>query len=246
MFKGIYSHYLRTKRTASRIVVLLCPILYALILSLYFKSHPNIQQHSVFAYYYLFGIISSFSFSFFVPLVYKPDANANHFANEIRFAIKRSKNLVYKFLLITLMYFFMLMLSTLLFYSFMKTFAIWYTTPKDVFIFACIVFFTSIQYIPIFQFIYLRFNSSTSIMVGSFLCLLSLLLGSTGLGYIIWNIIPFTYGIRLMDGYYKHLLSIGDITFYLTISTLFTLALLLMNCVWYNKVNLTTNMEDEE
>jgi len=107
-----------------------------------------------------------------------------------------------------------------------------------------LVFFTSIPLIPIYQYLNLKYGQSGTIMLGIFLTLAAILLGTTGLGALIWKFLPFVWPIKLI-----YLLAHGVVNLkvylnFIGLGIVISIIFLIVVANWFNKWDVYSKMED--
>lgn len=243
MINIVYSQWLRTKRTAVRTICWGCPVLYVVIFCLYLQGSNALRGVELFSFYGLYAIVSSFAISFFIPMLYAPDKDACLYANELRIGIKRSKNVVAKFLLIIALVALIEIIASLLFVGFLVVNQTVKIQLLQLVTLMLIPYISLLPMIVIYQFLALKFSYSGSILVGCFTTLASILLGSTGLGDTVWQYLPFTWPVRLIFSYAHQSTLAIDILANLGISVVLAIVLLRCLSMWYNKWDGITKME---
>lgn len=244
MINIIISQLLRTKRMPIRVATLLCPILYVALFCLYLLSSETLTGVELYSYFGIFSIISNFAISFFIPMLYEPDKEACLYANELRIGINRRKIFISKFLLILIIVATIELLASIPFVVFIVLSRGVEIELLQLLLFMVIPFVTLMPIIIIYQFLSLKFSYSGSILVGCFLTLASILLGTTSLGDVIWKYLPFTWNIKLLFAYGREVIAAKDITVVLGESIIITVILLWCFSTWYNKWNGIAKMEE--
>ncbi|MCQ9210156.1 ABC-2 family transporter permease [Granulicatella seriolae] len=244
MIKIIYSHWLRTKRLPVRLVCILCPLLYASLFSLFLLLSNALRGIELFSFFSLFTMLTSFSMSFFVPMIYEADKEACLYANDLRSGVSRRKNFLGKFLLIALLVAAIEIIATLICILFLVTSMRVKIDLLQVLIFLAIQYLALMPMIVIYQFLTLKYSYTGSNLTGCFLTLSSILLGTIDLGGPLWRYLPFTWSIKLSTLYGNELISIGDIFTRLGVSCILTLILLWTFSIWYTKWDGLTQLEE--
>ncbi|WP_297281903.1 lantibiotic ABC transporter permease [uncultured Anaerococcus sp.] len=244
MLNIIKSNWLRTKREPVRWVLFIAPILYSLLFSIYVYGSNSLEGFEVYGFFISFAILSTFSLSFFVPMIYEADKSASYYVNDVKFAISRKKTFLGKFLLISFLYALIILIASvifLLFWILLKKSSINYSELLTI---IGILFFTILPLIAIYQYMHLKFGQTGSILLGIFITLAAILLGTTGLGSIIWKYLPFVWPIKLM-----YLLAKGEITLniciiFMILSLSISALLLLIVATFFDKLDLYEKTED--
>ena len=198
MLNIIKSNWLRTKREPVRWVLFLAPILYSILFAIYVYGSNSLAGFEFYGFYIGLAILSTFSLSFFVPMVYEADKKASYYLNDIRFSISRKKTFIGKFLLISLLYALIILIANTIFISFWLIIKNKPVNFSEIITIISILFFTLLPLTAIYQAINLKFGQSGSILAGVFITLAAILLGTTGLGAIIWKYLPFVWPIKLL------------------------------------------------
>ncbi len=198
MLNIIKSNWLRTKREPIRWVLFLAPILYSILFSIYVYGPNSIMGFEVYGFYIGLAILSTFSLSFFVPMAYEADKKASYYLNDIRFAISRRKAFIGKFLLIGILYALIILIASLIFLSFWILIKNKPANFSEIITIISVLFFTLLPLISIYQALNLKFGQTGSILAGVFITLAAILLGTTGLGALIWKYLPFVWPIKLL------------------------------------------------
>ena len=98
--------------------------------------------------------------------------------------------------------------------------------------------------IPIYQFLSLKLGFSGSILIGTFLTLSGILLGTTELGSNIWYFLPFVWPIKLIFAYTSHEVKSHVILMFLALSVIITVVFIGVFNNWYNKWDGINKMEE--
>lgn len=234
MFRIIHSYFLRTKRMPVRIVSLVLPIIFSLLFTLYLRTSNTLSGIETFAFFGVFSILALFSASFFVGMVYESDKNTSHYANDLRIGIGRKKLFIGRFLFILLLFFLIELIASLIFYAYLLISNTNFEA-RNFFLMFVINLLGILPNIVIYQFMTLKYNYTGSIILGGFLTLGSILLGTTDLGALIWKFLPFTYPIKLIHSLANGQIATGQIYKFLTISVFVCIILLWIISLWFEK-----------
>lgn len=98
--------------------------------------------------------------------------------------------------------------------------------------------------IPVYQFLSLKLGFSGSILIGIFLTLSGILLGTTELGSNIWYLLPFVWPIKLIFAYTSHEVTSHDILMFLALSVIITVLFIGVFNIWYNRWDGINKMEE--
>ena len=244
MLNIIKSNWLRTKRQPIRWVSFLTPILYALVFSFYILGSNRFEGIEMYAFFETFAILSTFSLSFFVPMLYEADKNASFYTNDVKFGISRKKSFVAKFLLIALLYALIILIASVIFLGFWIAFKNKSINLGEFLILMALVFFTIIPLIPIYQYLNLKHGQSGSIMLGIFLTLGSILLGTTGLGALIWKFLPFVWPIKLIYLLAQEAVYLNNCLIFIGFGIIISVIFLIFVSNWFNKWDVYSKTED--
>ena len=244
MFNTIKSNWLRTKRQPIRWVLLLAPILYALGFSLYTMGPNSFKGVEIYAFFEIFAILATFSLSFFVPMLYEADKSASFYTNDLKFGISRKKSFVAKFLLIALLYALIILIASVIFLGFWIAFKNKSINLGEFLILMALVFFTIIPLIPIYQYLNLKYGQSGSIMIGIFFTLAAILLGTTGLGALIWKFLPFVWPIKLIYLLAQGAVSLKVFLKFIGLGIIISIIFLIIVANWFNKWDVYAKTED--
>ena len=244
MLNIIKSNWLRTKRQPIRWVLLLAPILYALGFFLYTMGPNSFKGVEIYAFFEIFAILATFSLSFFVPMLYEADKNASFYTNDIKFGISRKKTFVAKFLIISILYALIILIAIVIFLEFWMIFKNKAINTGEFLILIALVFFTIIPLIPIYQYLNLKYGQSGSIMLGIFLTLAAILLGTTGLGALIWKFLPFVWPLKLIYLLAQGAVSLKVFIKFIGLGIIFSIIFLIFVANWFNKWDVYSKTED--
>ena len=100
MFNILKSYWIRTKRTPSRMVIILCPLLFTGLFIVYLLSSTSLKGVELAYFFGAYTILAGFSISFFIPMLYENDKKAGSYANDLRIGICRKKLFFAKYLFI--------------------------------------------------------------------------------------------------------------------------------------------------
>lgn len=244
MLNIIKSNWLRTKRQPIRWVLLLAPILYSLGFFLYTMGPNSFEGVEIYAFFEIFAILATFSLSFFVPMLYEADKNASFYTNDVKFGISRKKTFMAKFLLIVFLYALIILIASVIFLGFWMIFKNKAVNAGEFLILMALIFFTIIPLIPIYQYLNLKYGQSGSIMLGVFLTLGSILLGTTGLGALIWKFLPFVWPIKLIYLLAQEAVSLNTCLIFIGFGIIISIIFLIFVTNWFNKWDVYAKMED--
>ncbi len=244
MISIVYSQWLRTKRMPVRPVTLLCPVLYVGLFSLFLSLSNALRGSELLSFFTLLAMISTFSISFFVPMVYEADKKACMYANDLRIGVSSRKNFLSKFLLISLLLAVIEIIAATGFSVFLMSYMGLKLDVREVLVFIAIQYLALLPMIVGYQFLTLKFSYTGSILTGCFLTLASILLGTTDLGGYIWKYLPFTWGLKLTTLYGKGLISIEQMLPIMAGACILMLLLLWIFSIWYTKWDGLTQMEE--
>lgn len=243
MLRIIHSYYLRTKRMPIRLLLILLPFAYSLVFITYLRTSPGFSGIETFAFWAIFSILSLFSASFFVGMVYESDKNAQIYANDLRVGISRKKLFLGRFLFILILFFLIELISGLIFFLYLRLSQTAFDN-KNFFLMFLINFLGIMPSLVLYQYMNLKYGYTGSLSLAGFLSLASILLGTSGLGNIIWKFFPFTYPIKLIFLLAKGLVKEFQIYKYLTISTLVCIILLWIFSIWFKNWDGQSRMEE--
>ncbi|MBS6105445.1 lantibiotic ABC transporter permease [Anaerococcus sp.] len=244
MLNIIKSNWLRTKRQPIRWVLFLAPILYALAFSIYILGPNSFEDVEIYAFFETFAILATFSLSFFVPMLYEADKNASFYTNDIKFGISRKKTLGAKFLLIALLYALIILIASIIFLGMWIIFKNKAINTVEFLTLMALVFFTIIPLIPIYQYLNLKYGQSGSIMVGIFLTLAAILLGTTGLGALIWKFLPFVRPFKIIYLLAQGAISLKACIKFIGLGIIISIIFLTIVANWFNKWDVYAKTED--
>lgn len=251
MSKLVYAQWQKTKRTAIRKLCIVLPILYAVALFAYFctkEFNETSSYQETFTFFLLLAIVSLFCLSFFTALHYSVDKEASLYANDLRIGVKRSSLFFSKFLIIFLMYIFIVLLATSLFFGLEVLVRGNALHTKVIVVSTMILLICSIPLILIYQWIALKWNNSGAVLIGAFITISAILLGTTGLGDFIWQFLPWTWSVKLIYSVVPQLFNSGrigqNLGMLLSLQLALSIVIYLMEVIWYNKWEGTTALEE--
>lgn len=242
MFNILKSYWLRTKRMPVRMILFLCPILFSLGFSVYSALNSNLKGMEMAYYFLLYIILSCFSISFFIPMLYESDKNAARYANDLRCAIDRKKLFFARFIFISLLLLFIELMALMPFLVFIY---FWKININLLVLAFCLLisWISLIPLLPLYQFLSLKFDYSGSIFLGAIFTLAGILLGTTNLGEGIWYFLPFVYPIKILFGYLDKELTLSEVFIFLIICIFLSIISLLVFSLWYNKWDGASELE---
>ena len=91
MFNILKSYWMRTKRTPSRMVLILCPLIFTGLFIVYLLSSAGLKGVEFASFFGAYTVLAGFSVSFFIPMLYESDKKAGGYANDLRIGICRKK-----------------------------------------------------------------------------------------------------------------------------------------------------------
>lgn len=242
MFNIISSYWLRSKRTPVRLITFLCPILFSLIYGMYAINSKGLIGKEMGEFFCIYIILANFSISFYIPMIDEIDKVAGNFANDLRTGISRKKIFFSKFVYISVLLFIIEFISVLV------MMLIGFGKVEFNYISTVLCFLTGtvmlIPMIPVYQFLSLKLGFSGSILVGVFLTLSGILLGTTELGGNVWYFLPFVWPIKLIFAYTSHEVTSHVILLFLVLSVIVTLFFMGVFNSWYNRWDGINKMEE--
>ena len=242
MYNIISSYWLRSRRTPVRLMTFLCPILFSLIYGIYSMNSKGLIGKEMGVFFCTYIILANFSMCFYIPMIYEVDKVAGNFANDLRTGISRKKIFFSKSIYISILLFIIELISILvmILIGFGKV-EFNYISTALCFLIGTIML---IPMIPVYQFVSLKFGFSGSILIGVFLTLSGILLGTTELGSNIWYLLPFVWPIKLIFAYTSHEVTSHVILMFLALSVIITVVLIGVFYNWYNRWDGINKMEE--
>ena len=101
-------------------------------------------------------------------------------------------------MLISILYALIILIASLIFLSFWILIKNKPANFSEIITIISVLFFTLLPLIAIYQAINLKFGQTGSILAGVFITLATILLGTTGLGSLIWRYLPFVWPVKLL------------------------------------------------
>ena len=231
MYNIILSYWLRSRRTPVRLITFLCPILFSLIYGIYSMNSKGLIGKEMGMFFCTYIILANFSMCFYIPMIYEVDKVAGNFANDIRTGISRKKIFFSKSIYISILLFIIEFISILvmILIGFGKV-EFNYISTVLCFLIGTIML---IPMIPVYQF-----------LIGVFLTLSGILLGTTELGSNIWYLLPFVWPIKLIFAYTSHEVTSHVVLIFLALSVIITVVLIGVFNNWYNRWDGINKMEE--
>ena len=179
---------------------------------------------------------------FYIPMIYEVDKVAGNFANDLRTGISRNKIFFSKSIYISILLFIIEFISILvmILIGFGKV-EFNYISTVLCFLIGTIML---MPMIPVYQFLSLKLGFSGSILIGIFLTLSGILLGTTELGGNIWYLLPFVWPIKLIFAYTSHEVTSHVILMFLALSVIITVLFIGVFNIWYNRWDGINKMEE--
>lgn len=241
MHNIILSYWLRSRRTAIRLITILCPILFSLIYGIYSINSKGLVGKEMEAFFCTYIILANFSISFFIPTIYEIDKVAGNFANDLRSGISRKKIFFTKFLYISILLFIIEFIAvSVMIIGFSKA-QLAYISTIVCFMMGTIML---MPMIPVYQFLSLKLGFSGSVLIGIFATLSGILLGTTELGKNIWYLLPFAWPIKLIFAYTKHEVNSYFVLIFLIVAVIMTAFFIGVFSSWYNRWDGISKMEE--
>lgn len=246
MGRLIYAHWKKTKGTFVRTAIVLLPILYSVLLFLYFKVSIASTANAAAEYqaFFLFLTISvQFVLSIMIPLTLQEDLEAGHYGNELRVGVPRSALFISRYLMVLLLSFIVECIALITFVTLNTVFRSSFVPLQTLGIFLLSSIFFLMPIALVYLVVAFRYRLTGSLMVGVFFILSGILLGTTDLGTGMWQYIPWVWAIRIMYETIPALLwvqssnteLIGSLYTKVCVSALFlTFFLLTISLIWYN------------
>ena len=243
MFNILKSYWMRTKRTPSRMVLILCPLIFTGLFIVYLLSSAGLKGVELASFFGAYTVLAGFSISFFIPMLYESDKKAGGYANDLRIGICRKKLFFSRFLFIFILLITIEGIAILPFMLFLYFYGI-KIQMLNLTVYMIIGAVGLISMVPVYQFLSLKFNYTGSILAGVICTLAAVLLGTTDLGTGIWYCFPFVYPIKLIYGYVSGSLNVYTVIFYLFISLLLSIVSVGIFSFWYNRWDGISEMEE--
>ena len=237
MYNIISSYWLRSRRTPVRLITFLCPILFSLIYGIYAINSKGLIGKEMEVFFCIYIILANFLISFYIPMIYEVDKVAGNFANDLRTGISRKKIFFSISILLFIIEFISILVMILI--GFGKVEFNYISTVLCSLIGTIML----IPMIPVYQFLSLKLGFSGSILIGVFLTLSGILLGTTELGGNIWYLLPFVWPIKLIFAYTSHEVTSHVILVFLTLSVIITVVFIGVFNNWYNRWDGINKME---
>lgn len=243
MLNILKSYLLRIKRTPAGMVIILCPLIFTGLFSVYLLSATGLKGVELAYFFGAYTILAGFSVSFLIPMLYESDKKAGDYANDLRIGICRKKLFFARFIFISILLMAIEGIAILPFILFLHFYGI-NIQILDLAVYAMIGSVGLISMVPVYQFLSLKFNYTGSILAGTIFTLAAVLLGTTDLGTGIWYYFPFVYPIKLIYGYVSGLFNVDTVIFYLFISFLLSIVSVGILSFWYNRWDGISKMEE--
>lgn len=242
MYNIILSYWLRSKRTPVRPMTILCPIIFSLVYGIYAINTKGLRGKEMEVFFCIYIILANFSISFFIPTLYEIDKVAGNFANDLRSGISRKKIFFSKFLYISILLFIIEFIAVFVMVLLgISKVDIAYISTIICFMIGTVML---MPMVPIYQFLSLKLGFSGSILMGAFLTLSGVLLGTTDLGQNIWYLLPFVWPIKLVFAYTKHEITGYFVLIFLILSGIISAFFIGMFNSWYNRWDGINKMEE--
>lgn len=242
MYNIISSYWLRSRRTPVRLMTFLCPILFSLIYGIYAINSKGLIGKEMEVFFCIYIILANFSISFYIPMIYEVDKIAGNFANDLRTGISRKKIFISKSIYISILLFIIEFISVLVMILIgIEKVELNYISTVLCFFIGTIML---IPMIPVYQFLSLKLGFSGSILIGVFLTLSGILLGTTELGSNIWYLLPFVWPIKLIFAYTSNEVNSHVVLIFLVLSVIVTVFFMGVFNSWYNRWDGINKMEE--
>ncbi|MGX6969562.1 hypothetical protein [Vagococcus bubulae] len=239
----IKSYWIRSKRTPVRVLMILAPILYSVIICVFFSVSKTLKGQEVLSFFAMLSIIASFSLSVLVPMVYDSDKLASFYANDLRIGINRRRLFLTRFVLIKLICVVVVLIAVSLLAIFLLvTDKLFHRT--EFILLTITLLITLMPMIVVYQYVSLRFSYSGSVIMGCLTTLAAILLGTTHLGDNICQFLPFTWPIKLTFDVGKEMIPFHVLSLFWMGSVLITSILLYLLSLWYNNWDGVTRLEE--
>ena len=195
--RTISSDWLKTKRTAIRLIVVIVPILYPLIMLWYFTKH-SIQSQIYDAFFLVISVAMPIMAALLCGLIGTQEENAGNFNVLLGSINGRMTNYASKFILLILMTVSSVFFSTIVLLVGMKWILHVENIQAGLFLQgALFVILGSLILYIIHLFLSFAFGMGASIAVGGAGFLIAAIFGGTVVGDAIWPFIPWTWAARL-------------------------------------------------
>lgn len=254
MLNLIYANYLKTKRTYIRLITLILPLIYSLVMFIYLQILGKYNFGDTLRIYcLLFSICMVFCLGFYIPMIYSVDKAAGNYAIETRSGINRKKIFISKFLFIQLL---LLIIVSVGIGSFSLFNLLFNQFSINILLLAKYIFILIISASPIivfYQFTAIKYNYTGTLLLAVVFVLSAILMGTTGLGGNLWKILPWIWPVRLFFEFTSPLRDssfmleynqINEITYILIKSFLFSIFLLTIQSIWFEKWEGSSSLEE--
>ncbi|ADU92797.1 lantibiotic immunity ABC transporter MutG family permease subunit [Geobacillus sp. Y412MC52] len=195
------SEWIKTKRTAIRMMIIITPIIYSLFMVWYFSHYrtPMFWQVKIYqGFFEVMAVSLPIIISLLTGLMSYQEEKAGSFMNILTGPVSKIKWYVGKLTLLVFITFADILLATMVMLFGMKY--VLNVAPIHVHLFlqgALLSIVGSLILFSMHLFISFAFGMGASIAVGSGGFLISALIGATSLGDHIWSYIPWSWAVRL-------------------------------------------------
>lgn len=256
MLKLLYAHWLKTKRTSVRAMLVCLPVLYGLIMFGYYTiSHnesSNVEQEYMNFFLFL-GLAIQFISCIVIVLVSQLDKKAGNFGNELAVGVSRIKMLCSKVTVFLLLLGFVALLATVTFMSLQGIFRGHWLALSQLSLYLFYIILLTIPLLLVYIWTAYQFDMTGTLTAGILFLLVGILMGTTNLGGDLWIWVPPTWMPRAVFGLIpaRTLLTgatqkaATDLLLKLVpITLLLSISLFLLLIIWYNRWEGTRHLED--
>lgn len=197
LFRTLSSDWLKTKRTAIRLIVIIVSMLYPFFMLWYF-SKQNSQSQIYDGFFMVISVAMPIMAGMLCGLIGTQEENAGNFNAILGSTVTRTTSYLSKFILLILMTANSVFLSTLVLLAGMKWFMHIKNIQVGLFLEGALLVITgSLILYSLHLFVSFAFGMGASIALGGAGFLIAAVLGGTVVGDRIWQFVPWTWAARL-------------------------------------------------
>lgn len=256
MHRLVKAHWLKTRKTPFRWVLICLPLIYSVLLFSYFfaahQSYVNVQTEFT-DFFLLLTLAIQFMSGIVVVLFNNLDKKAGCFGNEIRIGVPRVKLILSKVIFLFLCLIAVALLAIFSFVVLQGVFRGFWPNLVQTFSYLFFMVLLLLPQLVVYVWTSYQFGLTGTLVVAILSFLTGVLMGTTAMGGGLWRFIPPTWPARVIYGILPASWELSAEYQQMALQQLLTLipatiilsaVLIFMLIIWYNRWEGTQNMEE--
>lgn len=200
MIKLCEMQYKKTKRNSIRLMIVGLPVLYSLIMHMYFAlgAHLYSNNYKMSGFFLLLFVSIQFFLGIYINQFIQIDREANNFIHELSTGISRIKIINSKIIFLVMSLITVYMIAIITFIILNTILPVVNIDFSEIFVYFIISFLFQTPVLLIYIYISYQFGLYGVVLVGVINFITTIIIGTTGLGTLIWSYIPSSWGSKFI------------------------------------------------